>query len=88
VTLSAPAVLALPAPPVVDVAEVLELPARAPTEANAAVSKASAWLEAKGLLEPAVEAFGPVVGWTDDTLAEVRAWATARAAAATDGGAA
>lgn len=88
VTLSAPAVLALPAPPVVDVAEVLELPARAPTEANAAVSKASAWLEAKGLLEPAVEAFGPVAGWTDDTLAEVRAWATARAAAATDGGAA
>lgn len=94
VTLSAPAVLALPAPPVVDVAEVLELPARAPTEANAfgvRVAKAEDWLTANGLAEAAVTWFGPSNGWSNETLDEISRWAAQRkadAAAATDGGAA
>ena len=79
---------------VVDVAEVLELPARAPTEANAfgvRVAKAEDWLTANGLAEAAVTWFGPSNGWSNETLDEISRWAAQRkadAAAATDGGAA
>lgn len=73
VTSSTP--LALPAPvDVVDVAEVLDLQPAEPAPRTRAQTAAD-WLASKGLAEAAHELFGPVDGWSEETVSEIKAWA-------------
>jgi hypothetical protein len=76
VTTSAP--LALPAPvEVVDVAEVLDLKSVEPAPRTRAQTAAD-WLATKGLAEAAHELFGPVDGWSEETVTEIKSWAAER----------